>query len=408
MKILHISDLHLGKTMNEYPLVKEDQPYWIEKFLSLVDEKNADAVVISGDVYDRSNPSNEAVRLFDHLITELAKRKVTVLAVAGNHDSGQKLGFAGSILAQGGVHIAGVLENGIHKVSVKDGNETIHFWLVPYVFPQYVGDLLGDSDIRDYDTAFRRLLETQEIDFTLKNVIVAHQNVLHKGKEAERSGSESMVAGVGGIEYSVFDGFDYVALGHIHRAQCVGRDTIRYAGSPLCYHFDEAKYPEKGAVLVEFCESKKTPSVTFCPIEPLHKVEVIKGTYNEIMARTETYRNAYLKAEIADIEPTSEQCSTLRSIAESCGNIMMEIVCVKNFAGMRPIDGKSTENVSLMELFEDFYASKQEGAKPDEKERELISCLIEALNREDYSENETVDGIAEILVGNARRQEENE
>jgi len=408
MKFLHISDLHLGKTMNEYPLVKEDQPYWIEQFLALVDEKKADAVVIAGDVYDRSNPSNEAVRLFDHLITELAERKVTVLAVAGNHDSGQKLSFAGSVLAQGGIHIAGVLEDGIHKVSVDDGEEPVNFWLVPYVFPQLVGDLLGDADIKDYDTAFRRLLKAQEIDFTQKNVIVAHQNVLHKGKEADRSGSESMVAGVGGIEYSVFDGFDYVALGHIHRAQCVGRETIRYVGSPLCYHFDEAKYPEKGAVLVELGEKGTAPVVTFCPIEPLHKVRVLNGTFSEVKAWTEDFRNAYLKAEITDIEPTSEQCSALRSIAEACGSIMMEIVCVKHFTGMRQTNGTSSENVSLMELFEDFYASKLDGAKPDEKENELISFLIEALERGDYTGNESVTGIAEKLVENAKRQGVNE
>lgn len=409
MKFLHISDLHFGKIMNEIPLIENDQPFWKDRFMEVVCKSKADAVVIAGDVYDRSNPSNEAVKLLDNFITELSEKNIPVFIVAGNHDSGQKLSFAESVLEKGNIYIAGVPSAKVKHIELEDEYGTVTFWLVPYIFPQEVNYLLDCKDIHDYDTAFRRLLDAQNIDFSKRNVIVAHQNVTRNGAQAERGGSESMVAGVGGIEYTAFDGFEYAALGHIHRAQYVGRKCVRYAGSPLCYHFDESKFSDKGAVLVELKEKGEEPDITVIPIEPLHHVRIIRGTYQEIVEHemNNTAHGEYLRAEITDKHPDSEMCSKLRSIAEMHGSIFMEIVPVieTNNMDISSAAKSASEKKSIQEMFYDLYAQVNNSALPDEKESELIEKLVnEMANTDIYEKNAHLD-IAEKLIAASKAQE---
>ena len=324
MKFLHISDLHFGKTMNELPLIKEDQPYWVKKFLETVDETEAEAVVIAGDVYDRSSPSADAVKLLDEMITSLAEKNVTVMMVAGNHDSGQKLSFASDILRKSGIYISGLLSEDskeIPHVTLSDDYGKITFWLIPYIFPAVVNDILG-TECKDYDSAFRKLLEHQNIDFSQRNVIIAHQNVTRNGIEAERGGSETMVAGVGGIEYTNFEKFEYTALGHIHAAQTVVKDNIRYAGSPLCYHFDETKFSKKGPVLVEVKEKGQAVQTEIIPIKPLHNVRVITDTYENIIS-SETCNQAR-GAELVNVRKTKGLYISIHGFSKitckSCGS----------------------------------------------------------------------------------------
>ncbi len=269
MKFLHLADLHFGKSIYGVSLLeKGDQPVWVERFLQLVCEIQPDVIVIAGDVYDRSSPSGEAVALLDSMITDLAEKEIPVIIVAGNHDSGQRLSFGGSLLAKQRIHISGVLSKELPCVTLSDQEGPVNFWLMPYIFPSLVAQRLEDESIRDYDTAVRRLLELQKIDFSQRNVLIAHQNVTANGQESTRGGSESMVGGVGQVDYSVFEGFDYVALGHIHSSYPVGRETIRYAGSPLCYHFNETKQPVKGPILVELGAKGTLPNIETKSIEP--------------------------------------------------------------------------------------------------------------------------------------------
>ncbi|MDE7428800.1 MAG: exonuclease SbcCD subunit D, partial [Lachnospiraceae bacterium] len=273
MKFLHLSDLHFGKSLYGVSLIdNKDQAYWAERFLEKVEEVQPDAIVIAGDIYDRSAPSGEAVELMDSLLTRLEQLQIPVMMISGNHDSGQKLAFAGDILAKQNVYIAGKPDKELCHVTVqeKDRSGEVTFWLMPYLFPAIVAQKLEDDSIGDYETAVRRLLEEQEIDFSKRNVLVAHQNITADGREAERGGSESMVGGVGQIDYRVFDGFDYVALGHIHSSYHVGRKGVRYAGSPLCYHFNETRQPQKGPLLVELGEKNTEVRVQPQIIEPLH------------------------------------------------------------------------------------------------------------------------------------------
>ena len=242
MKFLHLADLHLGKSIYGVSLIDNgDQIFWARRFLEKAAALKPDAVVIAGDVYDRSAPSGDAVMLLNYILTELEQMDIPVMLIAGNHDSGQRLSFAGSILAKRRIYIAGSVDAEITHVTVsdKDGSGEVTFWLVPYLFPAAAAQKLGDDSIGDYETAMRKLLERQGIDFSKRNVLVAHQNVTAGGREAGRGGSESMAGGVGQMDYRVFDGFDYVALGHIHASCSVGRREVRFAGSPLCYHFDE-------------------------------------------------------------------------------------------------------------------------------------------------------------------------
>ena len=209
MRFIHLSDLHLGKMLHGVSLLeKGDQPDWVKKFLTIVAEKQPDAVVIAGDVYDRSMPSGAAMQLLSHMVTELASRNVPVLITAGNHDSGERLSCFKDILSRQNVYISGELQRELTHVTLHDEHGPVTFWLLPYVFPAAVAQILGDDTIRDYDTAVRRLLAEQNVDFSVRNVIVAHQNETRGGVEGIRGGSESMVGGVGQVDYTAFDGFD--------------------------------------------------------------------------------------------------------------------------------------------------------------------------------------------------------
>ena len=241
MKLFHLADLHLGKCIYGYSMIEMgDQPFYIEQIIKKAECLKPDAIVIAGDVYDRAVPSKEAVKLFDDFLTRLAAMEITVLLIAGNHDSGSRLAFADKLLCHQGIYIAGEVQKNVMKVSLQDELGPVNFYLVPYLFPAAINTLLHREDIKDYESAMCALLEEQDISFEERNVMISHQFVTAGVQKPEMGGSETTVGGIGQIDGSVFDGFDYVALGHIHNAQPMGRKEIRYAGSPLCYHFSEA------------------------------------------------------------------------------------------------------------------------------------------------------------------------
>ena len=342
MRFLHLADLHLGKSLYGVSLIdQKDQEFWKDRFLEIAEELQPDAVVIAGDVYDRSAPSGDAVMLFNDMLTRLDKMGIPVLITAGNHDSGQRLSFAGEILAKQNIYIAGILEKELRHVTIqeKDGSGEVTFWLLPYLFPALAAQKLKDDSIGDYESAVRRLLEQQDVDFSRRNVLVCHQNVTADGKEAVRGGSESMAGGVGQIDYRVFDGFDYVALGHIHSSYYVGRREVRYAGSPLCYHFDETKQPCKGPLLVEMGTKGTSVKVETQIIEPLHPMREIKGSYEEVKqaAEADDKKGEYLRIVITDRRITPEISDFLRELFRKRGSIVMELLSDFREAGTKSI-----------------------------------------------------------------------
>ena len=396
MKVIHLSDLHLGKMLHGISLLENgDQPEWVEKFLTLAAEKQPDAVVIAGDVYDRSMPSGAAMQLLSRMVTELASRNVPVLITAGNHDSGERLSCFKDILSRQNVYISGELQRELTHVTLHDEHGPVTFWLLPYVFPAAVAQILGDDTIRDYDTAVRRLLAAQDVDFSQRNVIVAHQNVTRGGVEGIRGGSESMVGGVGQVDYTAFDGFDYAALGHIHAAYAVGRESVRYAGSPMCYHFDELRQPKKGPLLVELGAKGTEPIIETLTISPLHPMHELRGTYDELRVKAPAVEGgAYVKLVLIDRPMTPEISAYYQALFDSRGSILMERQSeYRRFADVQDTpESQDLQDKPVEELFAEFYAERSGGESPDDGEIALIHFIAELLrNSETGADSKYVD-----------------
>ena len=383
MRFLHLADLHLGKMLCGLSLLTAgDQPAWVEKLLSLTEETKPDAVVIAGDVYDRGMPSGGAVQLLSRLVTALAEMGLPVLIAAGNHDSGQRLDCFRDILSRQKVYISGVLRRELTHVTLHDEYGPVTFWLLPYTFPAAAAQVLADESITDYDTAVRRILAAQDMDPSARNVIVAHQNVTVGGKELPRGGSETVVGGVGQVEHTAFDAFDYAALGHIHAAYAVGRETVRYAGSPMCYHFDEIRQPEKGPLLVTLGEKGAPVQTETLHIPPLHPLRELRGTYAELLrAAGQAGQGEYVKLVLTDRPLTPDVSAYFQAVFEARGSVLMERGSVyQRFAG--PGDTPEAETLrdkSVDELFADFYTDRSGGESPTAEDAAVMRYAAELL-----------------------------
>ena len=388
MRIIHLADLHFGKSIHGVSMLENgDQGAWVDRFLTLTDEQKPDAILIAGDVYDRSAPSGDAVELLSRLLTALADRELPVMLVAGNHDSVQRLSFASPLLSRQGLHISRPLfeSDQLVHVTLRDDDGPVTFWLLPYVYPALIAQTLGDESLRDYDTAIRALLARQDIDFTQRNVLIAHQNVTANGEEMPRGGSETTIGGVGQIDYRCFDGFDYVALGHIHAAGPVGREAVRYAGSPLCYHFNETRQPEKGPLLVELGAKGTKLGIQTLPIPPLHPMRELRGSYEALRVEvlSDARRDEYLRLVLTDRRLSPEISSFFEDLFRSRGSVLMERCSEYDpFSGSvsAPAAG-AVEQKSLSALFSDFYAERSDGEHPEADDLALLQ-RVEALVRQ--------------------------
>lgn len=409
MRFLHISDLHLGKIVCGVSMLENgDQPCWVERFLALADETKPDAVLIAGDVYDRSAPSGAAVTLLSRLVVGLADRGAAVLLVPGNHDSAEKLAFAREILARQNVFVAGKPSRELTRVRLADEYGPVDFWLLPYVFPAAAAQALGDETIRDYDTAVRRLLAEQPLDPGVRNVLVAHQNVTAFGAEMERGGSESAIGGVGQVDYTAFDAFDYAALGHIHAACPVGRDTVRYAGTPMCYHFNETKQASKGALLVELGAKGAPIRIERRHIPPLHPMRELRGPFAELRDTelSRQTRGEYLRLVLTDQPVTPEVGDFFRSLAAARDSVLMETdseyrrtVYGGGAPGVEALREKTAE-----ELFAEFFTERS-GAEPDEADLALLHEAGELLRSHPAEPGQDDAPLAEKLLDYLMRQE---
>ncbi len=385
MRFLHLADLHFGKTIYGTSLIDSgDQRVWAERFLELARGIRPDAVVIAGDVYDRGLPPGKAAELLSFMLTGLAEADIPILMTAGNHDSVSHLSFLSTLLAKQQVYISRLPEASspeLTHVTLQDAHGPVTFWLLPYIFPALIAQVFGEEDIRDYDTAVRRILSAQPIDYSRRNVLVAHQNVTAGGQEAIRGGSESMVGGIGQVDYTAFDGFDYVALGHIHSSYYVGRESVRYAGSPLAYHFNETRQPAKGPLLVTLAEKGGAIQTERQDIEPLHRMREIRGGYDDVRKEAAVFfrEREYLRIVLTDTRVTPEIADYLHSAARAAGSTVMELTSEYNsltgetsLSGERDPHGKPVE-----ELFAGFYTERNRGSEPDEKDLELMAFVGE-------------------------------
>jgi len=388
MRFFHLADLHLGKCIHGYSMIEMgDQPYWAEQLLKKAEQLRPDAVLISGDVYDRAVPSKDAVKLFDHLLTRLAEMKIAVLIIAGNHDSGSRLAFADQLLCHQGIYIAGKVKKEISCVTLEDSYGPVHFWMLPYFFPAAANAVLNRDDLKDYESAVRALLEGQPIDFSKRNVILSHQFVVCGSEKPKMGGSETTVGGIGQIDSAVFEKFDYAALGHIHNAQHMGRDHIRYAGSPLNYHFSEIGQ-QKGLTVVEI-EEKGNVKITIEALPILHKMCEIAGTMEEIL-QSDVPPGCYVRAVIRQQLLPPQAVEILRQYFDSKDCVLMEAVrdiSEEKKKGAKQ-KRKDIRTLSLEELFEDFYSHRQDGSLPDAETEKLISFAAEQTRNSSGDETE--------------------
>lgn len=374
MKFLHLADLHLGKRVNGFSML-EDQAHILRQILAILDDEQPDGVLIAGDVYDKSVPSVEAVGLLDGFLTELRTRGVPVLLISGNHDSPERLAFGGRVMDSCGIHISPVYDGALAPVTLHDEFGPVHVWLLPFVKPAHVRRWFPDADIESYTDAVAEAVAHMDIDTAARNVLVTHQFVTG----GTRSGSEELsVGGTDNVDSGVFAPFDYVALGHLHGAQHIGRETIRYAGSPLKYSFSEAR--QHKSVTVVTLGEKGDVQVRTIALTPLRELREIRGSYDELTARSfyehTTYRSDYLHLILTDEQDVFDAMSRLRTIYPYLMTLDYDNARTRAAGGMSvPAE---TERRTPLELFEALY-QRQNHRPMSEVQRAYIAQLMEQI-----------------------------
>lgn len=374
MKFLHLADLHLGKRVNGFSML-EDQAHILRQILAILDDEQPDGVLIAGDVYDKSVPSVEAVGLLDSFLTELRARGVPVLLISGNHDSPERLAFGGRVMDSCGIHISPVYDGALAPVTLHDAFGPVHVWLLPFVKPAHVRRWFPDADIESYTDAMAEAVAHMDIDTAARNVLVTHQFVTG----GTRSGSEELsVGGTDNVDSGVFAPFDYVALGHLHGAQHIGRETIRYAGSPLKYSFSEAR--QHKSVTVVTLGEKGDVQVRTAALTPLRELREIRGSYDELTARSfyehTTYRSDYLHLILTDEQDVFDAMSRLRTIYPYLMTLDYDNARTRAAGGMSvPAE---TERRTPLELFEALY-QRQNHQPMSEVQRAYIAQLMEQI-----------------------------
>lgn len=388
MRLIHLSDLHIGKRVNEFSML-EDQEYILKEILGIIDDEQPDGVIIAGDVYDKSVPSEEAVKLLDSFLTSLAKRKLQVYIISGNHDSAAKLAFASSLIDLSGIHISPVYDsaqiammgNGVVRpYKLENGKgQMVNIYMLPFVKPAMVRSVFPDEvdGINDYTDACRVAVEHMDVDEKVTNILVAHQFVTG----AVRSESEENVGGLDNVDVSVFDSFDYVALGHIHGPQKVGRETVRYCGTPLKYSLSEANHT-KSVTVVDIPENKKI-EIRTVPLVPMHELREVKGTFDELMDRRNyegTAVDDYLYVVLTDEDDVPDALGKLRTVYPNVMKLGYDNIRTRVTQTID--DGAVLEGKKPIDLFGELY-EKQNNQEMSDEQRSFVQNIIDSVWREE-------------------------
>lgn len=352
MKLMHISDLHLGKRVNEFSMI-EDQKYILTNIINIIDDLKLDGVIIAGDVYDKSVPSSEAVELFDDFLVRLSKRNLKVFVISGNHDSAERIAFGGRLMDKSGIYMSPVYNGNVEPITLTDNFGEINFYMLPFIKPSNVRRFYADEEIISYTDAVKVAIKAMNIDTSKRNILVTHQFVTG----ANRTESEEIsVGGADNVDATVFSDFDYVALGHIHRSQkCGGSEFIRYSGTMLKYSFSEAK-DIKSVTIVDI-KDKGDISLDFIELTPKRDMVEIKGTYEELTLKSfwenTGYNENYMHITLTDEEDIPDALTKLRVIYK---NIMKLDYDNKRTRTANMIDGADNlKEKSPLDHFEEFY-----------------------------------------------------
>lgn len=371
---MHLADLHLGKRVNGFSMM-EDQEYILNRILEIMEEEQPDGLLIAGDVYDKTIPPAEAVRLMDDFLTAVAAKHVPVFLISGNHDSAERVAFGHQLMQGSGIWISPVYDGTIRHHTLEDRWGEVNIYLIPFLRPSVVRSFFPDVEIEDYTDALRTIIEDLQVDTSRRNVVLAHQFVTAAGALPETCDSEQLsVGGLDRVDGSVLSPFDYTALGHLHGPQRVGSETIRYAGSPLKYSFSELH--QKKSVTVAELRAKGETEIRQIPLQPRREMIELRGTFEEILEKARKkgeLQTDYYHMILTDETDVVDALSRLR---EYYPNIML-----LDYDNRRTRSQKEVEQLDRVEertpgeLFAALY-EQQNGQEMDSDRKEYLDGLI--------------------------------
>ena len=380
MRFLHLGDLHLGKSLGDFDLIG-DQKYILDQMLAVIRERTVDAVLIAGDVYDKAIPSEAATNLLDYFLCRLAETGVKTFLISGNHDSDDRLNYGSRLFQDNQIFISSVFRGELEKYTVEDEQGEVDVYLLPFVKASQVRHYFPDAKIDSYDDAVRVIIEHAHLDRQKRNVIVAHQFVAGRSEDPVLAGSESIgtqsVGLVEKISYDCFDPFDYVALGHIHRPQKMGRETLRYSGTPLKYSFSEVDH-KKSVTIVELLE-KGNVQINTVPLVPMRDMRKVRGTYMEVTAKesyTAENKMDYLQITLTDEEDVPGALQKLRTIYPNLMRLEYDNKRTRENREVQAVEAQ--EQKSELELFGEFYELLNNEPMKEEQ-TEFMERLIQNL-----------------------------
>ena len=376
MKFMHLSDLHLGKRVNEFSML-EDQVYILNKIVNIIDEEKPAAIILAGDIYDKPIPPAEAVELFDDFLYKLSQRNLKVFIISGNHDSAERIAFGARLFDKTGIYMSPVYTGNINPIEISDDFGKINIYMLPFIKPAHVRKYFSDKEISSYTDAVSTVIENMHLDTGIRNILVTHQFVTG----ASRTESEDIsVGGSDNVNAEVFHDFDYVALGHIHRSQSCGSEYIRYSGTPLKYSFSESK-DTKSITVIDIME-KGNIKLDFIPLTPLRDMVEIKGTYEDLMLKSfyenTTYPNDYVHITLTNESDILDVITRLRVVYKNIMKLDYDNQRTRNNSEINLIN--DMEAKSPLELFDIFYESRN-GQPLNNKQREFMENIIEDIWR---------------------------
>ena len=377
MKFIHLSDLHIGKRVNEFSML-DDQDYILKQILGIIDDEAPDGVIIAGDVYDKSIPSAEAVQLFDSFLVQLAKRRLEVFVISGNHDSPERIAFGSRIMDASGIHLSPVYDGEVKSIAYADEFGTVNVYMLPFIKPAHVHRFFPEEKIESYTEACRVAISAMHVNTEERNLLITHQFVTGA---VPCESEEISVGGTDNVDAAVFSDFDYVALGHIHGPQKCGSECIRYCGTPLKYSFSEMNH-QKSVTVVTLGE-KGTIDIRTVPLTPLYDMKEIRGTFAEITAPTyyadNPAVNDYLRVTLTDEDDVPDAIGRLRMIYK---RLMILRYDNKRTRKDNEITGAiDAETKTTYELFAEFF-EKQNNAPMSDEQSEFMKDLIEKIEEE--------------------------
>lgn len=374
MKIMHLSDLHLGKRVNEFSMI-EDQTYILNEIINIIDEQKPKVIILAGDIYDKPIPPAEAVELFDDFLYKLSKRNLYVFIISGNHDSAERIAFGSRLFDKSGIYLSPVYNGKILPISVDDECGDINFYMLPFIKPVHVRRFFPDASISTYTDALNAVIKDMNIDSTKRNILITHQFVTG----SSRTESEDVsVGGSDNVDADIFKDFDYVALGHIHRSQSCGSEYIRYCGTPLKYSFSESK--DTKSITVIDIKEKGDIKLDFIPLTPLRDMVEIKGSYNELMLKSfyenTSLTNDYVHITLTDEEDIPDVITKLRVIYKNIMKLDYDNQRTRKSSEINLIN--AVDSMSPLELFDTFYEI-QNGNHLSDAQRAFLENIIEGV-----------------------------